>query len=199
MTFRSLLIFLIVCFCNIAPAHAEAGKYYVPPTQFNAAFQVMDMGFSNLIGLFKSATGAFAYDEESKTISHVRLALDANSMMTANGSNVRELAALFETRRYPEITFQALNEAAFKDGKAEIKGTLSVHGVSKPFSFEATMNQTGNSPAGGGMWNKEGPAVGLSLRGSFKRADFEMGDPAETQGRFGDTITLMLEMQAIRQ
>ncbi|MDD5585817.1 MAG: YceI family protein [Alphaproteobacteria bacterium] len=181
------------------PLHAEAGKYYVPPIQFNAAFQIMDMGFSNLFGLFRSATGSFAYDEDAKTISHVRLALDANSLMTANGGAARDLTALFDARRYPEISFIAASEATFKDGKAEIKGTLNVHGTAKPFTFEATLNQAGKSPRGGGMWNNEGPAVGLSLRGSFKRADFGMGDEPEMPGRFGDTVTLLLEMQAIRQ
>jgi polyisoprenoid-binding protein YceI len=120
-------------------------------------------------------------------------------MVTANGGNLQDLWTLFDARAFPEITFQALADAPFKDGKADIKGTLSVHGVSKPFTFEATMNQTGNSPHGGGMWHKEGPAVGLSLRGSFKRADFGMGDEPEMPGRFGDSVTLMLEMQAIRQ
>jgi polyisoprenoid-binding protein YceI len=197
--FRTLLFLLIVILTGQTPAHAESARYYVPPTQFNAAFQIMDMGFSNLFGMFRSATGGFSYDEEAKNISHVRLALDAGSLMTANGGAARDLAALFDARRYPEITFLAASETAFKDGKAEIKGTLNVHGTAKPFTFDATLNQAGKSPRGGGMWNEEGPAVGLSLRGSFKRADFGMGDEPEMPGRFGESVTLLLEMQAIRQ
>lgn len=181
------------------PSYASADKYYIPPQQFNAAFQVMDMGFANVFGFFQSSTGQFAYDKETSTISHVRFALDASSLMTANPEIRRDLATLFETRRYPEISFMATSDAPFKDGKAEIKGTIAIHGVQKPFTFEATLNQSGNSPKGGGMWAKEGPALGLSLRGSFKRADFGMGDPPEMPGRFGDSLSLMLEMQAIRQ
>lgn len=194
------LSLILMAMCLVPQAsRAETAKYYVPPQQFNAAFQIMDMGFSNIIGLFQTATGNFDYDPDTKTISHIRIALDANTLITANPGARRELAGLFATRQYPEITFMAASEAAFKDGKAEVKGTLNVHGVAKPLTLEATLNQTGKSPYGGGMWEREGPAAGLSLRGTFKRADFEMGDEPEMPGRFGDTITLMLEMQAIRQ
>lgn len=182
-----------------AAAWAAPEKYYVPPTQFSAAFQVMDLGFSNVFGMFRNATGAFVFDPEAKTISHVRLAMDATSMMAANPSASGDLHALFSVRQYPEISFMATAPATFKDGKAEIKGTLTVHGQSKPATFEGTLNNVGNSPRGGGMWSSEGAAVGISLRGSFKRADFGMGDPPEVPGRFGDSINLMLEMQAIQQ
>jgi polyisoprenoid-binding protein YceI len=197
--FGVIIALLITSSFFTFPAQAEPAKYYVAPQQFNAAFQIMDMGFSNLFGLFQSATGGFTYDADTKTISHVRLALDASSLMTSNPANRRDLAQLFATRQYPEISFLATSEASFKDGKAEVKGTLNVHGVAKPMSLEATLNQAGKSPRGGGMWNSEGEAVGLSLRGSFKRADLGMGDEPEMPGRFGDTITLLLEMQAIRQ
>ncbi len=198
---RSLAAILLMIAVCLSPfcVQAEPDKYYVPPAQFNAAFQVMDMGFANVIGLFQSATGLFSYDDSSKTIGKIKFALDANSMMTANNEIRRDLAKLLESRAYPEITFLAASDSTFKDGKAEIKGTLTAHGISKPFTFEATMNQAGNSPRGGGMWSREGPALGLSLRGSFKRADFGMGDPPEMPGRFGESITLMLEMQAIKQ
>lgn len=74
----------------------------------------------------------------------------------------------------------------FKDGKADIKGTLSIHGQKKEAVLHATLNAS------------KGSKIGLSLQGSFKRADFGMGDEPEMPGRFGDTITLMLEMQAIK-
>ncbi len=198
-TIGYLIAVFFLCLAAPMPTKASTERYYVPPQQFSAAFQVMDMGFANVIGLFQSATGMFSYDEPSQTISRMKLAIDVNSMMTGNQEIRRDLARLFEGNRYPEITFLAASDSTFKDGKAEIKGTLFIHGVEKPFTFEATRNQAGNSPHGGGMWNREGPALGLSMRGTFKRADFAMGDPAELPGRFGETITLMLEMQAIKQ
>lgn len=177
------LYLLLICGMT---AQAATKKFYVEPTQFNAAFQVMDRGMSNVIGLFQSATAAFAFDEETQTISKLRLALDTGSMMVTNRGASSALENLFGIREYPELTFMATAPHEFKDGKAEIKGTLSIHGQKKEAIFHATLNAA------------KGSKMGLSLQGSFKRADFGMGDEPEMPGRFGDTITLMLEMQAIK-
>lgn len=197
---RFLLIVLwFVAFIRPVGAAETPPSYYVPPPQFNAALQVMDRGFSNLFALFQNATGSFRFDENAKSLSHLRLALDATSLTSGNSGSQGDLAALLGAMQYPEIRIVAPDEVTFADGKAEVKATLTLHGASKPVSLEATLNHIGKSPQGGGMWSSEGDAIGLSLRGSFKRADFGMADDPETPGRFGDTMTLMLEMQGLRQ
>ena len=148
------------------PAKASAEKYYIPPSQFNAAYQ--PAGETAIA--FRSATGGFSYDSDSKTISHVRLALDAR----------RTPLASFQAT---EVTFTAA-ESKFTDNKGEIKGTLTVLGLSKPTTLEATLSPA-DTPDGG---------LDLSLRGSFKRADFGLN----TEGT-NDSIALLLEAQAIRQ
>jgi polyisoprenoid-binding protein YceI len=119
--------------------------------------------------------------------------------MASNPENTGDLMVLLGTTQYPEIVFTAKDGFTFTGGKADIKGMLSLHGISKPFTMEATLNHIGKSPKGGGMWTDEGEAIGLSLRGTFKRADFGMTDDPNMQSRFGDTVTLRLEVQAIRQ
>jgi len=148
--------------------------------------------FSNILGVFQNATAGFSFDEQAKKIDNVKIALDATSLTTSNGMNIKDLSQLFETDKYPEITFASSAGGEISGEKKEIKGTLTIHGTSKPFTFEATLNNVGDLPGGA-------KAVGLSLRGSVKRADFGFGDPPEMPGRFGDTVTLMLEMQAIKQ
>lgn len=197
---RKIAALLCLLFALIGTRSAlAADRYYVPPSQFNAAFQVMDMGFSNILGLFRQATAGFMFDAEAKTISNLKLAIDVGSLTTPAPDAARDLVSLFAAYQNPEIVFMAAAPATFKDGKAEIKGTLTVHGVSKPATFEGTLNQVGNSARAAGFFSKEGAAVGLSLRGSFKRTDFNMGDPPEMPGRFGESINMMLEMQALKQ
>lgn len=191
-----LCLLFLLAFSSMVQAAPR--RYYAPPTQTNAAFQIMDRGFANIMGLFQNAVGSFSFDDETDTISRVKIAIEAESLMTPNKGAMRELHAMFETDEYPEISFMATAPATFKDGRAEIKGTLTVHGQSKPASFEGTLNQIGESPSGG-LWSRERETVGLSLRGNFKRSDFMMGDEPEYPGRFGETVTLLLEMQAFRQ
>lgn len=191
-----LIVGLIISIC--LPAEAQQ-SYYIPPGQFNAALQIMDLGFANIFGLFQKATGSFTFEESTKTVSHLRLAIDATSLMTSNSDTQRALADLFDVEHYPELSIAASESYSFAEGKADIKATLTLHGVSKPIVLTATLNRTGKSPNGGGMWSSEGDAMGLSMRGSFKRADFGLNDSKDSNGRFGDSITLMLETQAIRQ
>jgi polyisoprenoid-binding protein YceI len=161
--------------------------------------QVMDLGFANIFGFFQNATGSFTFDEGNKSISKLRLAIDATSLVAGNPQNQRDFADLLGIAENPEIGFVAMDSTPFKDGKASIKGTLTLHGASKPMTLDATLNHAGKSPYGGGMWSSEGDALGLSMRGSIKRADFGMTDDPNMPTRFGDTIILQLEMQAIKQ
>lgn len=196
--------FLIACvallgFIGSGQASESPPSYYVPPPQISAALQVMDLGFANIFALFQNATGSFNFDEGAKSLSHLRLALDATSLTTSNSGSQRDLGELLGVMQYNEIRITAPDSVTFTDGKAEIKATMTLHGASKPLTLDATLNHVGKSPHGGGMWSSEGDAVGLSLRGSFKRADFNMGDDPESPGHFGDTMTLMLEIQGLRQ
>lgn len=179
-----LAILFVTAFSS--SAYAAVKKFYVEPTQFNAAFQIMDRGMSNIIGLFQAATAAFDYDAETQTISKVRLAIDTTSMMIPNQNASDEFGTMLDARDYPELSFMATAAQQLKNGAGDIKGTLTFHGQKKEATFHAVVNNATTSK------------VGLSLRGSFKRADFGMGDEPEMPGRFGDTITLMLEMQAIK-
>ena len=184
---------------GLAIAAEASANYYVPPPQFSAALQVMDLGFANVFALFQNATGSFSFDESAKTMSHLRLAVDATSLTSSNSGSQRDLANQLAVMQYPEVRITAPDAVTFADNKATVKANMTLHGVSKPVTFEATLNHVGKSPHAGGMWSNEGDAVGMSLRGSFKRADFGMSDDPEVPGRFGDTMTLMLEIQGLRQ
>jgi len=87
----------------------------------------------------------------------------------------------------------------FTDNKAEIKANITLHGITKPVTLMATLNKFGKSEKAGSMWTGEGDAVGLSMQTVLKRADFGLTDSPDTPAHFGDTLSLMLEMQAIKQ
>jgi polyisoprenoid-binding protein YceI len=195
---RFLLALILLFFAPGAFAAESGGLYYVPPGQFTASMQVMNLGLANIIGLFGNATGSFTYDDQAKSISNLRLAVDATSLVSSNSENQNALANLLDVSQYQEIRFTALDAVTFADNKASIKGTLTFQGVSKPVTLDATINSVGKAPRGH-TWAGNGEALGLSMHGSFKRADFGVAEDPNVPGRFGDTITLQLEMQAVRQ
>ncbi len=162
------------------PAKAASDKFYVPPTQFSGHYQITaakdgEKPADSVSGAFRGGTGSFAYDAEEKNLNRLRFAIDANR-------------SPFAMDYYPEITFVAAS-AKFSEGKAEVKGTLTIHGVSHPTRFDATLN-----PIDGD--NEK--SVSLSLRGDFKLADFGLSGDASLS-RLGESATLLLDVQAIKQ
>lgn len=180
-------------------AAESSGLYYIPPPQFNAAMQIMDSGYANDFALFRNATGSFVFDDTTKAISNLKLAIDSTSMLASSNDNQRDLSNLLSAFQYSEIRIMAPDSVTFADNRAEIKANVFMHGVSKSVTFEATLNKSGMTSNTGSMWSSEGKAVGLSLRGNIKRADFGMVDDPAAPARYGDSITLMLEVQAIKQ
>jgi len=165
------------------PAHAATEKYYIDPSQFTAGFQIPAQDNKNISGTFTNATGSYAYDTSTKTLSNVRLAVDAASLSVATKAIAYDIQVLFNPQAFPEITFSASSPINIKDGHGEMKGTLKIHGQSKPATFDVTQNSPTN----------------LSLKGTVKRADYAMTDDPDSQNHFGDTITLMFDVQAVRQ
>jgi polyisoprenoid-binding protein YceI len=190
-----------VCLLLTSPIHAEPTAFFVPPQQSSATLQVSELGFANVTGIFSQSVANFKYDEADKSLTGLRFAITTASLSTGNPYYANELLSerYFAARQFSEITFLQLKPVSFTDGKAKIEGELAVRGERKPLTLEATLNRVGKSPYGGSMWGSDGYAVGLSLRGTFKRADYGMNNPYdETASRFGDEINLQLDIQGIK-
>ncbi|MCL2469716.1 MAG: YceI family protein [Alphaproteobacteria bacterium] len=191
-----LFILVLLGIMLTGPAKAEPVRYYIPPGQLNVAFQIMDRGVSNILGMFPNATGSFVFDPVKKTVSNVKVAIETSSIMTANPSALPELRDLFAARDYPEISFVAASPVAFEkdNNDLRISGHMSMHGQNKPATFTMTFNnyEADSSPKGQA-------AMGFSARATIQRAEFDMSDPPEMPSRFGESITFQLEGEAIRQ
>ena len=180
----SLLAVVPVC----AAENGSEASYYVPPSQCNAMLEVMDFGYVNLFALLPNTTANFSFNAAGPSLSGLRIAVDVGNVMTGNPENAQPLITLLSATGAPEIDIAAPDSTAFTDGKATIKGTLTLNGITKPVTLEAVLNHGGKGAADS--------MLGLSFVTVFKRGDFDLADAS---ARFGDTITLRLEMQAVRQ
>lgn len=195
---KFLLCLLLFCIIS-AQAVADSAAYYIPPAQMNTQLEIMDNGYANMFALFRNSTGGFTFDETAKTMSNLKIAIDTTSLISNSNENQRDLSNLLGAFQNSEIRITAPDTVAFTDNKAEIKATVMMHGAAKPVTFTATLNRTGTTEHTNSMWSNEAHAVGLSLNGTLKRADFGMTDSANTPNRFGDTLTLRLEAEAVKQ
>lgn len=184
-------LFILVLSLALLPGSqtwAAASKYYVPPTDIEAALKVTERESNNTLSVdVSNATAAFSYDSETKQVSALRVALDATSLSLSNQNAMQALRTLLAVRDFPEIKFVASTPTSFeKEGTAEVKGTLTLQGKSKPMTFEGTLESS------------EGSAIGLTLKGTIKRADFGLSDDPDVPGRFGEEIKLVIKMRGMQ-
>ncbi|WP_405864141.1 YceI family protein [Streptomyces sp. NBC_01515] len=99
-------------------------------------------GLVNVKGVFGTVSGQGEVRGDGSAIG--TLTLDAASLDTKNAKRDKHLrsADLFDTDKFPEITF-AVRSAELRDGDTvHVVGQLTVHGISRPQTFTARLKDT---------------------------------------------------------
>ncbi|NBA78734.1 hypothetical protein GOQ04_24485, partial [Emticicia sp. ODNR4P] len=79
-----------------------------------------------------------------------------------------EAYSFFDTANYPSITFKS-NSVQKGSGKAlKVTGDLTMHGVTKPVTFDVTLNGIGEN-------RQKKKLAGFKVVGNIKRSDFGVG------------------------
>ncbi|MBF0342580.1 MAG: YceI family protein [Magnetococcales bacterium] len=148
------------------PAWAAAEKYAIDPTHSFVTFTIPHLGYSLLQGRFNKIEGQFTLDPAQTTGAELQVTVDTTSIDTNHAERDKHLKSkdFLDTEHFPKAEFKS-KKITEKDGKAQVEGDLTLHGVTKPVSFEAKMIGTGPDPWGGFRRGYAG-----SLR--IKRADF---------------------------
>ena len=68
--------------------------------------------------------------------------------------------------QFPEMRFESLRVTRAGTDGLRIEGTLTLHGVTKPLTLDATLNKVGPNPF------DQRPTLGFSARGTLKRSEF---------------------------
>lgn len=122
--------------CNVFAAD------YVIDTQGAHAsinFKIMHAGFSWMTGRFNQFQGNFSYDKDNVTASKVSVEIDAASVDTNHAKRDKHLrsADFLEVDKFPKANFVSKKFIDKGDGKIEIIGDLTLHGVTKSITLQA--------------------------------------------------------------
>lgn len=178
-----------------APARAEPRQYTLDEEHFSIGFLVHHLGLSDILGMFREASGSFVYDAEAKTISDVEITVQTASVFTNHEKRDEHLRGpdFLNVEEYPTATFTADKAVKTGDDTGKLKGKLTLLGVTKPLTLDVTYKGGTFYPFGDGHY-----AIGISARGTVKRTDYGM-TYAAANGWVGDEIELIIEFEAIRQ
>lgn len=156
-------------------------------------FVVRHMAFAKVRGSFDKFEGTINFDQNNVANSSAKMTIDASSVNTADENRDNHLRSndFFGTEENPNLTF--VSTSVTPDGDDfKINGDLTMNGVTKPVTFEAEFNGSGQSPMGVEVWS-------FSAEAKVSRKDFDMNwNAAVEAGGFlvSDEVKIEIEIEA---
>jgi polyisoprenoid-binding protein YceI len=176
----------------LAPALAQtASTWQIDPAHANAQFSVSHLGISKVQGEFTNVTGTVQLDEKDAAKSVVSATIDVSTVYTRNDGRDKDLKeGFFEVAKFPTMTFASKSISRGADGKLQMTGDLTLHGITKSVTFAVD----GPSEAIKDPWGNQ--RRGASATTAIHRSDFGITKYA---AMIGDDVTITLDIEFVKK
>lgn len=170
-----------------------ADVYRLDPAHTDIVFMVSHFGFSDTVGRFNEAEGTVTMDDGDIASSSIELVIEAASLDTNHAERDQHLRSpdFFNVAEHPTITFESTAIEPTGEDTAEVTGDVTMHGVTRPVTFDVALNEVGPHP----VPSYDGVrTAGFSARGTILRSDFGIDAfvPA-----VGDEVEVIIEVEAL--
>lgn len=175
---------------SLTATAARAESYRIDPTHSFIQFSISHLGYSLLQGRFNHIDGEFDYVKGDPKKSRIRVRVETASVDSNHAKRDKHLRApdFLDVGRFPQATF--VSESFTESGKKGVlKGNLTLHGVSKPVTFDVDFIGAGPDPWGGHRRGYKAHAV-------LKRSDFGI---VKSLGPAAETLELTIFIEGIRK
>lgn len=168
------------------PTQVKAGHYVLNPDHGKITWSVSHLGYSTYYGQFTGVSATLDLDPKVPAGSRLSVTVPLGGVLTGNSRLDERLAApdFFDTPKFPTASFTATGVEQTSPTTARITGDLTLRGVTKPVSLDATFNQAGTNPI------DRGYTVGFDGRTVVKRSEFGI---SAFLPLVGDEVTLRIE------
>ena len=164
------------------PAAVTGGTYKADPDHTLVMWTVDHLGFTPYTGIFGSVTGTLTIDPKNPNAAKVDVTIPVSKVTTASAGLTQHLLRAGKDGGKPDFFGADPADARFvstsvqaNGQKAKITGNLTLNGVTRPVTLDASFYGAGKMPAEmGGQEN-----VGFRATARIKRSDFgvSMGIP----------------------
>jgi polyisoprenoid-binding protein YceI len=183
----------VLLFTALLGATAQAAVYKVDTQGAHAfvQFRIKHLGYSWLYGRFDKFDGNFFYDEAKPEASTIEMTVDTTSLNSNHAERDKHLRGkdFLNVDKFPTATFKSTSFEPKGDGKALLKGELTLHGVTKPIAIDVTAIGGGKDPWGGYR-------QGFTGKTEFKLKDFGIDYDL---GPASQTVELILDVEGVRK
>jgi polyisoprenoid-binding protein YceI len=114
-------------------------------------FKIKHLGYSWLTGRFDKFGGEFSYDSANVAASKIEVTVDTSSVSSNHADRDKHLrsADFLEVDKFANAKFVSTSVTDKGNDKLEVKGMLTLHGVTKEIIIDAEKIGEGKDPWGG--------------------------------------------------
>lgn len=176
------------------PKQAPGGAYTVDPRHTQVLWAIPHYGVMDFYGRFDKATGTLNFSAGSPEKSAVNVTIQMSSVSTPIGALTTELMGkeAFDAQKFPTATFKSTSIQRTGPTTGKITGDLTLHGVTKPVTLDATFGGSLVDPFSGSN------DLGFQATTTIRRTDFGITGMA-WESFVGDDVKLTIEALFIQQ
>lgn len=172
-------------------------KWTLDPAHSEILFKVKHMMITNVKGEFRKFTAELNSDGKDFMADSIKVNLEASSIFTNSDDRDTHLksADFFDVENHKELTFVGTTLKKIDDENFQLRGNLTIKGVSKEVELDVEFGGINKDP-----WGNE--KAGFSLSGKINRKDWGLTWNAalETGGVLvSDEVKLSAEVQFVKQ
>ena len=154
-------------------------------------FKINHLGYSWLYGRFNTFDGQFSYDEKNPAAASVSVNIDTASIDSNHAERDKHLRGkdFLDVSKFPKASFVSTSFTEKGNGKVEIKGDFTLHGITKAITIDAEHIGNGSDPWGGYR-------RGFAGSTTFALKDFDIN---YNLGPASEKVEIILSIEGIRQ
>lgn len=172
-------------------------KWSIDPTHSEIGFKVKHMMFTNVSGSFQKFDASIETEDDNFENAKIEFTGDVDSITTGNADRDKHLLSpdFFDAEKHPKLTFSATSFTKQNEGEYDLKGDLTLNGVTKPVKLDVEFGGLAKDPWGN-------LKAGMSLTGKINRKDWGLNwnSALEAGGVLvGEEVKLNIELQFVKQ
>jgi polyisoprenoid-binding protein YceI len=198
---------LTVCFTAVAlssaqaasvstdPKQAPAGAYQMETRHTQVIFAIPHFGITDYYGRFEKVSGTLNFNPSAPEKSSVAVSVDTSSANVMSSELAGEIVgpSVFDSAKFPAATFKSTSVERTGPTTGRMTGDLTLHGVTKPVTFDVTFNGGLPAPMGGAAYD-----IGFHATTVINRSDFGL-DKMMWSSAVGDEVKLTIEALFIQK
>jgi polyisoprenoid-binding protein YceI len=175
----------------------ETSTWQLDATHSSIGFSVKHLMIATVKGTFGKYEASFSGSEDDLSKASLNVKIETSSIDTGNEQRNGHLRSgdFFDVEKYPEITFVGKRIVGDAFGDFKIVGDLTLHGVTKEVTLDATFEGRAKDPWGNSR-------LGYTAKGKINRTDFGLNwnQALEAGGVLvSEEVKISVEASFIRQ